>query len=203
MDFHCPYCKHACRVWVAARGRGAGTAPFFLDGDSAAARASERAEVDVRDNLLETLSLATCPKCWRRSASAHAWNIVKSAVAAVALAACGFVSGWAADLPMALAVGGAATLGLGVFTALQHKRLTVERRLAFPPSDRPRVSLPAAALPTPVPAAARGVAERDPFRSPPGAKPIEAIQVARPAAASPVVAPPADAEPVDGPKLLK
>ena len=86
LAFVCKHCQYRSDALVSATGRGTGRSPFFLDEAGASERAAERAEADARGNLLETLALASCPKCGRRDGGAHAWSIFKALHAGVVIA---------------------------------------------------------------------------------------------------------------------
>lgn len=199
LAFTCKHCRYATDALVSATGRGQGSSPFFLDNAGAAERAAERAEADARGNLLETLALASCPKCGHRDGRAHAWSIFKAGVAATLLGAGVAAFAYLEDLSRGPVVGLAIAAAAALFAVLQRVRLSAGRRVLFPPvPTKPRVSVPAASLPLPSPP--RPPAPHDPYRGPASAPPIRIIETARPLAPSPVAA---SASPDDGPKLLK
>ena len=193
-DFTCTKCTYKTQALVSASGRGHGNSPFFLDDSGASERAMSSAEKDARENLAETLRLATCPTCHRRNEAAV--RILQLKVAFLALLVFAAVVGimWLADFVLIdarsrspfgpwLRVPVGCGCALVVFWTSRRKWRTADDRVQFGVvQERPERKPPRSEAPRRV----TNLAETDPFRSPPST-PIAVIQTAAPPEPTPIV----------------
>lgn len=89
--FACPSCGFAARAIVEGEGVGTATSFIILDRDHARASAAEEAVAEARHDAQVTASIAPCPRCRKRSRTAVASYVVKSALAVTGFAALGIV----------------------------------------------------------------------------------------------------------------
>ena len=193
LRFNCKSCGYTADAAVEATGRGQGNSPFFLDESGAEDRAVSSAEEDARNNLVDTLRLATCPKCHKRDAGAVRWAKVKTAVLAIFLGS--LTTGamwffrWGPSFPLQVAAGLA--IAAVTFVIARRRWLTADERVVFPRlrAKRDKPTLPPVQQPR---------REGNPFRESPSV-PIQVIETARPVAAPPIV----PGDPSDKPTFLK
>ena len=87
--FACPSCGFAARAIVEGEGVGTATSYIIVDRDNARERAAEEAVAEARHDAQITASIAPCPRCMRRSRTAVASYVIKSALAVAAFAGLG------------------------------------------------------------------------------------------------------------------
>lgn len=136
-QFVCRSCAHAQYATVVGLGVGSGHSAFFLFGDQVRANAQWSARQAARNNVVETLALATCPSCgfrdpvaWRRAKLR--WYVAIGV--AIALASFIALKTYARSTSVAISVFLCApvAVALAVFWSNQRWRWTrIEDRVTF------------------------------------------------------------------------
>lgn len=203
LSYTCKHCEFRGEALVTAVGQGQGQSPFFLDNEGAANRASERAERDAREKLVDTIGIATCPSCGKRDASAvrgaYVWAILLGLGLAAVCWGVFFVLDLERHRPLGLTL--RAVASAGVFAGVLFLRLravfSADKRVQW--TDVPKVKPAKPRQPLPEARAVRAPSgPQDPYRAPPASAPIAAIATAKAPAPAPIV----DADPANKPTFL-
>jgi hypothetical protein len=137
LEFQCKLCGHKADALVVGVGQGQGNSAFFLDESGAKSRASSSAEENARKNLVQTLTLARCPKCHRRDESAYNGMRMKTILGSLGggafLIALGFFLDWTHRGNMGMYIcAPLALLTAGfIYWSQKWKWETAEKRVAF------------------------------------------------------------------------
>jgi hypothetical protein len=92
--FSCGACGFSARALVEGRSTGTATSFLILDRRRARAAAADEAEAEVRYDAQMTASIAPCPRCGKRSRTAAASFVVRSALVATGFLALGAACWW-------------------------------------------------------------------------------------------------------------
>lgn len=203
LAYTCKHCQYTGEAVVTAVGQGQGQSPFFLDNEGAAMRASERAELAGRENLKETIALASCPSCGKRDGSAVRAAMIWGVILGLALAAVCWVVFFVLDLrdhhrPLGVPVRIAASILVLAGVTFVKSRLIrkADKNVAWTGGVRkPPKAKPQPTAPRPV---ARPMIDVDPYRAPPATAPVTAIATAKAPAPAPIIA----ADPENKPSML-